>query len=252
MAVSALILAAGQGTRMKSPLPKPLHLVAGRSMLMHVVYSLTDLSIAHTIIVVGHNAHQVVDHVTAEAPRWAHIGFATQEQQHGTGDATKVGLSALPKDEISTTILVLPGDTPLLTQTTMARLIAEHESSLFGATILTSVVEDPTGYGRIVRDDLGEVQRIVEQRDANPTEILINEINTGIYAFQLELLVDALNKIDSNNSQAEYYLTDVIAILRSGGYTIGASAADPVETAGVNDPEQLASANLVMQARLRQ
>ncbi len=250
MTVCALVLAAGEGSRMKSALPKPLHLVAGRSMLMHVINSLGDLTLTSIVVVVGHRAEQVIEHVNTQAPTWAHICFATQVHQHGTGDATSVGLVALPHNDAATTILVLPGDTPLLTRATISQLITEHELSGHAATILTSVVQDPTGYGRIIRDNDGHVLGIVEQRDATTREVMIKEINTGIYAFRRELLAPCLSKINTNNSQSEYYLTDVIALLETAGHKIGATNAGSSETAGVNDPVQLAEAQRQMQAQL--
>ena len=249
MSVSAIILAAGEGSRMKSDLPKPLHRVGDHSMLMHVVNALETVRPDTVVVVVGHRAEEVTQHVRDNTPPWATVVFATQHQQHGTGDAVSVGLSALDTRELATTIIVLPGDTPLLTRETISRLVSEHEQSAHAATVLISDIADPTGYGRIVRMANGRVDRIVEHRDASPAELQLSEINTGIYAFRADLLRPALSKISTNNSQAEYYLTDVVGILTSAGHSVGAVLAPEEETAGVNDRDQLAAAELALHNR---
>ena len=251
MSVSAIILAAGEGSRMQSDLPKPLHRVGDHSMLMHVVHALDEVHPDTVVVVVGHRADEVMQHVRDHSPSWANILFATQRHQHGTGDAVTAGLTALDNDALSATIIVLPGDTPLLTRETMIRLVTEHEQSDRAATILVSDIADPTGYGRIVRNSNGDVARIVEHRDASEAELRLSEINTGIYAFRSELLGPALSNISTNNSQAEYYLTDVVAILTGAGYSVGAVLAPEEETAGVNDRDQLAAAELVLHHRSR-
>jgi bifunctional UDP-N-acetylglucosamine pyrophosphorylase/glucosamine-1-phosphate N-acetyltransferase len=250
--ISAIVLAAGEGSRMKSDRPKPLHLICGRSMVMHVIHSLSDHNITSTVVVVGHGADKVTDKVKADAPAWANISFVTQTQQRGTGDAASVGLTGLTTDDIddTSTVLVLPGDTPLLTTSTISRLIADHESSGNSATVLTAVMEDPTGYGRIVRHKDGRVLSIVEERDATSEQRALTEINTGIYAFRRDLLAPALRQIGTNNSQAEYYLTDVISVLADMGHRVGATNAPAEETAGVNDRLQLAMAEQVLRERI--
>jgi len=249
MSVSAIILAAGEGSRMKSDLPKPLHEVCGQSMVMHVVHALRTVNVASVVVVVGYRAELVTAHVQSHAPVWAHIAFATQHQQNGTGDAVSAGLTAIDATALPTTLLVLPGDTPLLTTHTMASLVAEHEASGNAATVLVSTLGDATGYGRIVRNADHSVARIVEHRDASEVERAITEINTGIYAFRGDLLAPALSRLSTNNSQAEYYLTDVVAILASDGHCVGAVSAPEEETAGVNDRDQLAAAEQVLLAR---
>lgn len=249
MSVSAIILAAGEGSRMKSDLPKPLHRVGDHSMLMHVVHALETVQLDTVVVVVGHRAEEVTTHVREHTPPWAHILFATQHQQHGTGDAVAAGLTALDNNALATTIIVLPGDTPLLTRETITRLVTEHEQSDHAATVLVSDIADPTGYGRIVRTANGNVARIVEHRDASEAELQLSEINTGIYAFRAELLGPALSNISTNNSQAEFYLTDVVAILTNAGQSVGAVLAPEEETAGVNDRDQLAAAELVLHRR---
>jgi bifunctional UDP-N-acetylglucosamine pyrophosphorylase/glucosamine-1-phosphate N-acetyltransferase len=251
MSVSAIILAAGEGSRMKSDLPKPLHLVGNHSMLLHVVHSLENVQLDTVVVVVGHRADEVMQHVRDHTPPWANVSFATQQHQHGTGDAVTAGLTALDNNALAATIIVLPGDTPLLTRETISRLVTEHEQSDHAATVLVSDIADPTGYGRIVRTADGNVARIVEHRDASKTELELTEINTGIYAFRADLLGPALSKISTNNSQAEYYLTDVVAILTSADYSVGAVLAPGEETAGVNDRDQLVAAELVLVARTR-
>lgn len=250
-AVSAIILAAGQGSRMESDLPKPLHEVCTTSMVMHVVHSLESIPLVATVVVVGHRADEVTEHVQLNAPQWARISFATQHKQNGTGDAAAVGLGGLSSDERNNTsvVLVMPGDTPLLTPHTIRRLLDAHNASLHAATVLTAVLEDPTGYGRIVRDSSANVVRIVEHRDASPEELEIHEINTGIYMFQFDSFGTALQRISATNSQSEYYLTDVIEVLATDGHLVGAVIAPASETAGVNDPQQLAQAEQEMLRR---
>ncbi|MSO15468.1 MAG: hypothetical protein EXQ61_04025 [Ilumatobacteraceae bacterium] len=249
--VCAIILAAGEGSRMKSDLPKPLHEVCGRSMVMHVVHSLESIRLVATVVVVGHRAPEVTAHVQQNAPDWARIQFATQQEQKGTGDAAASGLSELSAEISSNTsaVLLMPGDTPLLTSLSINRLITEHITSKNAATVLTSTLDDPAGYGRIVRDSGGNVVGIVEHRDASPDELNIHEINTGIYLFQFDLFGPALKGISTNNSQAEYYLTDVVEVLASAGHSVGSVIAPASETAGVNDPLQLAEAEQEMLRR---
>ena len=258
MKVSAIVLAAGEGSRMRSDRPKPLHLICGRSMVMHVIHALEGIDLAATVIVVGHGADRVTSKVKDDAPGWANVRFTTQEQQRGTGDATSVGLGGLiGRDGVSgddvddtSTVLVLPGDTPLLRGETIAALVHEHETSSNAATVLTSIIDDPSGYGRVVRDKYRRVKKIVEHRDASTTELAINEINTGIYAFRRDLLGPALRQIGTNNSQGEYYLTDVVAVLANTGHQVGAVVAPGNETAGVNDRLQLALAERELRARI--
>ena len=237
---------------MRSERPKPLHLICGRSMVMHVIHSLAQIDLSATVVVVGHGADRVTRKVRDDAPDWAHVRFTTQHEQRGTGDATMVGLTGLAGDDLddTSTVLVLPGDTPLLRGETVSALVTEHEKAGNAATVLTSMVEDATGYGRIVRDRYKRVQRIVEHRDARPEELAIGEINTGIYAFRRDLLAPALRQIGTNNSQGEYYLTDVIAVLASTGHHVGALIAPATETAGVNDRLQLAEAERELRARI--
>lgn len=262
MSLYAIVLAAGEGTRMRSQRPKPLHLICGRPMVMHVIHSLSGVQPAQTVIVVGHGADQVSARVSADSPSWANVSFASQLVQRGTGDAVRVGLTALdqivqsvPTDERPaehddmSTILVLPGDTPLLRRETIDNLVAQHEASGHAATVLVAQLDDPTGYGRVVRAKDGRVLRIVEQRDASDEERKINEINTSIYAFRRDLLGPALRRVTPNNAQSEYYLTDVVAVLADMGHQVGAVIADAPETQGVNDRWQLALAERELRSR---
>ena len=262
MSLYAIVLAAGEGTRMRSQRPKPLHLICGRPMVMHVIHSLAGVQPAQTVIVVGHGADQVTARVTTDSPNWANASFASQLVQRGTGDAVTVGLTALdqivhtsPTDERlaehddMSTILVLPGDTPLLRRETIDNLVTQHEASGHAATVLVAQLDDPTGYGRVVRAKDGRVLRIVEQRDASEDERKINEINTSIYAFRRDLLGPALRRVTPNNAQSEYYLTDVVAVLADMGHQVGAVVADAPETQGVNDRWQLALAERELRSR---
>jgi bifunctional UDP-N-acetylglucosamine pyrophosphorylase/glucosamine-1-phosphate N-acetyltransferase len=255
MSVSAIVLAAGEGTRMRSTRPKPLHMICGRAMVMHVIHSLESLKVDRTVVVVGHGAERVTKKVQEQAPQWANVTFVEQEVQRGTGDAALVGLSVFPGDDLDdeSTILVLPGDTPLLRPETIDELVSIHVANGYAATLLTSVVDDATGYGRVIRSDArggqDRVLRIVEQRDASAEELAVKEMNTSIYAFRRDLLGPALRHLSPDNSQGEYYLTDVIGVLSSMGHRIGAVQASPAETAGVNDRWQLALAERELRAR---
>jgi bifunctional UDP-N-acetylglucosamine pyrophosphorylase/glucosamine-1-phosphate N-acetyltransferase len=254
MPLYAIVLAAGEGTRMRSQRPKPLHPICGRPMVMHVIHSLDTVQPTQTIVVVGFGADQVKARISHDLPDRQDIRFADQRQQRGTGDAVSVGLGRLDEiidDEIddTSTIVVVPGDTPLLRKETIDDLVTHHETNALAATVLVSHMEDPTGYGRVVRAKDGRVVRIVEHRDASPDELAIHEINTSIYAFRRDLLGPALRHVSPQNSQAEYYLTDVISVLAGMGHRVGAVPADSHETQGVNDRWQLALAERELRAR---
>lgn len=242
---------------MRSERPKPLHPLCGRPMVGHVIEALIDLEVDHTMIVVGFGAQAVEKQLTEHAPDWARLGFAEQVEQRGTGHATMVGLDALDAldDTLAVhddgdTVVVLPGDTPLLTAHTISELVARHQASGWAATVLTAQVDHPGGYGRIVRARDGRVVRIVEQRDATPDEQAIDEINTGIMAFRRNLLGPALRRTSPNNAQSEYYLTDVVEVLAGMGHQVGTVAAPFEETAGVNDRAQLAAAEHLLRRRI--
>ena len=254
MPVYAIVLAAGEGTRMRSERPKPLHLICGRPMAMHVIHSLKSVQPSRTVVVVGFEADRVRQRITELSPPWAHVSYAEQPIQRGTGDAVSVGLSILDHDlpdehDDTSTILVLPGDTPLLRRETIDELVTHHESQGLAATVLVSEMNDPTGYGRIVRAKDGRVTQIVEHRDAPPEVLAVTEVNTSIYAFRRDLLGPALRRISPQNAQAEYYLTDVISVLSGMGHRVGAVSAPALETQGVNDRWQLALAERELRSR---
>ena len=244
MSVSAILLAAGAGTRMRSERPKPLHRICGRPMVLHVIHALQRLQPARTVVVVGHGAEQVTKYVQETAPGWANVAFAEQLDQRGTGDATATGMGALGGDDYDddAIVVVVPGDTPLLSAETLDELVSTHVANGNAATLLTSVLDDPTGYGRVLRASDRRVMRIVEQRDASPDELDIKESNMGVYAFRRDLLGPALRNLTTNNSQSEFYLTDVIEGLAAMGHRVGAVQASARETLGVNDRWQLALA----------
>jgi bifunctional UDP-N-acetylglucosamine pyrophosphorylase/glucosamine-1-phosphate N-acetyltransferase len=250
IAVFAIVLAAGEGTRMKSRRPKPLHRICGRSMVLHVVHALEKVHPAQTVVVVGHGADRVSHQVQDQAPEWAHVRFVEQVTRRGTGDATATAMAVLEGDDYEESIvLVLPGDTPLLRSETLAELVTTHVANSNAATMLTSVMDDPSGYGRVVKSKDGRVLRIVEQKDASPDELDIDVINAGIYAFQRDLLGPALRNLDTDNASGEFYLTDVIGSLASMGHRIGCISAAPAETQGVNDRWQLALAERELRSR---
>ena len=255
MTVSAIVLAAGEGSRMRSSRPKPLHLICGRPMVMHVIHALAEVSPERTVVVVGHGAERVTKKVQEQSPDWAHVTFVEQTVQRGTGDAAMVGLSAFPGDDLDdpSTVIVLPGDTPLLQPSTIDALVTAHLSNEFAATLITSVLDDPTGYGRVIRAASktgdGRVLRIVEQRDADSDERAVREVCTSMYAFRRDLLAPALRRLSPDNAQGEYYLTDVIGSLASMGHRIGCVQAPEAETQGVNDRWQLALAERELRSR---
>lgn len=248
MILRAIVLAAGAGTRMKSDLPKPLHEVCGKPMVLHVIDALAVTQPDEITVVVGHGGDRVAETVQQVAPTWANLRFATQQEQHGTGHATQVGITALSAPSADDAVIVLPGDTPLLTTETINRLVSNHIANSHSSTLLTSELDDPTGYGRIVRKTDGSVERIVEQRDASPAELLITEWNAGVYVFNHAQLVPALNGLSTDNSQHEYYLTDAIAALAQDGQ-VGSVSTEPDETRGVNDYDQLVEVERIMLAR---
>ncbi|MGB0112673.1 MAG: NTP transferase domain-containing protein [Ilumatobacteraceae bacterium] len=251
MSVSAIVLAAGEGTRMRSSRPKPLHLICGRAMVLHVIHALEQVTPERTAVVVGHGAERVTKKVQRLAPDWANVAFVEQLEQNGTGDAASIGMTAFAGDDYDedSTIIVLPGDTPLLRPETLRELVDTHIECGNAATLLTSVMDDPTGYGRVIRKPDGQASRIVEHRDAAPDELDVHEICTSIYAFRRDLLGPALRKLTTDNAQGEYYLTDVISVLGDMGHRIGCVQAPEGETQGVNDRWQLAMAERELRSR---
>ncbi len=251
MSVSAIVLAAGEGSRMRSSRPKPLHPICGRAIVLHVIYALEQLRPERTAVVVGHGSEQVRNKVNERAPEWAKVVFTEQLEQNGTGDAAAIGMTAFDGDDYDdeSTIVILPGDTPLLRAETLDELVATHVANANACTLLTSVLDDPTGYGRVVRKKDGQVARVVEHRDAAPDELDIKEWNTSIMCFRRDLLGPALRSLTTDNAQGEYYLTDVVATLADMGHRVGAVQADAAETQGVNDRWQLALAERELRRR---
>jgi bifunctional UDP-N-acetylglucosamine pyrophosphorylase / glucosamine-1-phosphate N-acetyltransferase len=241
-----VVLAAGEGTRMKSrTTPKVLHGFAGRSLLGHVLAAAAPLDAAHTAVVVGHGREAVTAELAEIAPTAVP---AVQEQQHGTGHATRIGLEAVPSTR--GTVLVLPGDTPLLRTKTLQALLDAHDRAAASATVLSSVVTDATGYGRVIRGSDGHVRRVVEHKDATADELAVTEIATAVYAFDEALLRDAVSRLSTDNAQGEEYLPEVIDIFVREGRLVAAVTAAAEETAGVNDRVQLAAAHRTYNTRL--
>ncbi len=241
----AVILAAGQGTRMKSKLYKVLHQVCGKPMVEHVVDHISTLNVEKTVTVVGHGAELVKSHLEGKSE------FALQAEQLGTAHAVRQSEDVL--GTLEGTTLVVCGDTPLIKGETMEALVAHHEGLGAKATILTGHTEAPDGYGRIIRNDQGLVERIVEHKDATDEERRVKEINTGTYCFDNKALFDALTKVSNDNVQGEYYLPDVIEILKAEGEIVSAyQTGDFAETLGVNDRVALAQAEITMQGRINE
>ena len=253
-ALSAVILAAGEGSRMRSARPKPVHLLCGRPMVLHVVDALAELHVDRVVVVVGHGAEHVTKALLESAPAKLTVDFVEQRVQRGTGDAVAVALTAFPDDDVDDgDIVVLPGDTPLLRPPTLAALVHAHRAADAAATLLTARQEDPSGYGRVVRDRNGRVACIVEEADATEEERQIDEVNTSIYCFRRGLLAPSLRRLSPENAQGEYYLTDVVGVLHDAGYTVVSQVvADPVEASGVNDRAQLAVAEAELRERTNQ
>jgi bifunctional UDP-N-acetylglucosamine pyrophosphorylase/glucosamine-1-phosphate N-acetyltransferase len=234
-------MAAGAGTRMRSDTPKVLHTLAGRSMLSHVLHSVTKVAPQHLVVVLGHDRERITPAVVELAEALGRtIDIAVQEEQRGTGHAVACGLTALPAD-FAGTVVVTSGDVPLMDAETLADLIAAHSSETAAATVVTTTVPDPTGYGRILRTQDREVIGIVEEFDATPSQKAIGEVNAGVYAFDMEDLRSALDRLRPHNAQQELYLTDVISIIRQDGRIVQAKHVDDAAlVAGINDRVQLA------------
>lgn len=240
---NTIILAAGMGTRMKSKLYKVLHEVCGKPMVDHVVTQVSKLNMDNIITVVGYGAEDVEKTLRNRSE------FVVQDKQLGTGDAVKRAESLLK--DIDGETLIISGDTPLFTADTLNKLFEYHGNQEETATILTSKAPNPFGYGRIVRSKDGQVEKIVEQKDATPSEQAIHEINTGVYVFDNKALFDSLGKIKNDNAQGEFYLTDAIEVLKNDGKKVGAFQMDDFdESMGVNDRKALAKATKVMQRRI--
>ena len=242
---AVVVLAAGEGTRMRSAIPKVLHPLAGRPMLGHVVAAARALDPQRLLVVVGHGRDTVVP---ALAVLDQDATPVVQAEQRGTGHAVRVALD--PLADLAGTVVVLLGDTPLLTAATLRELVAAHRAAGAATTMLTSVVDDPTGYGRVVRDAGGQVRAVVEHRDADEATRRVREIATGVYAFDAALLRAALGRLSTDNARGEQYLTDVVGLQHAAGLGLHAVAAPAVETAGVNDRAQLALAARALRDRI--
>jgi bifunctional UDP-N-acetylglucosamine pyrophosphorylase/glucosamine-1-phosphate N-acetyltransferase len=243
---AVIVLAAGEGTRMKSQTPKVLHELCGRALVDHMLTAARDLGPEQLIVVIGHALEQVGGHLAATSPDARAV---VQHDQRGTGHAVRTVLEEV--GPISGTVLVTYGDVPLLRTQTLAGLLERHTADGNAVTVLTAEVPDPTGYGRIIRDEAGAVLEIVEEKDASADQRAIKEMNSGIYAFDGLLLADAVKRVSTDNAQGEEYLTDVLSILRGDGHRVGACVAgDFVEVEGVNDRVQLAAARKVLNGRL--
>lgn len=243
---TVVILAAGEGKRMRSSLPKVLHPLLGRTLLGHVLATSRSLAADRTLVVVGSGADQVIAYLADAAPDAVPV---LQAEQRGTGHAVRTALGTA--SDVAGTVVVLNGDVPLLRPETVAGLVESHEAGQPAATVLAARVEDPTGLGRIVRDATGALRRIIEERDATPPQRALREINAGVYAFDAALLQDALGKIGTDNNQGEEYLTEVPGLLAATSHRVAVhTAPDPTETFGCNDRAELARLRAMLRDRV--
>ncbi|MCB2290978.1 bifunctional UDP-N-acetylglucosamine diphosphorylase/glucosamine-1-phosphate N-acetyltransferase GlmU [Clostridium sp. CS001] len=239
----AIILAAGEGKRMNSSTPKVLHKVCGKEMINHVIDTMRSADIEMVDVVIGRGADEV-----KKGTEDRRINYSVQEEQLGTGHAVMCAKEFLGDHE--GTVAIFVGDGPLITEDTVREMINYHEKGNFKATILTSSMENPAKYGRIIRDENGEVYKIVEFKDCTNQEALVKEINSGMYCFDIKELINGLDKLNNNNAQKEYYLTDVIGILKSQGFKVGAYDVPIEEITAVNSKIELADAELIMRRRI--
>jgi bifunctional UDP-N-acetylglucosamine pyrophosphorylase/glucosamine-1-phosphate N-acetyltransferase len=248
---AAIVLAAGEGTRMRSAAPKVLHTIAGRSLLGHAVHAAAALEPEHLVVVVGHGGDEVRDAVAGFGEELARpVLAAEQEQRLGTGHAVRRGLDALPAG-LTGPVLVTYGDVPMLEPATLAALLGEHSAAGAALTLLTSELADPTGYGRVLRESDGTVTRIVEQADATPEQRAVREVNSGVYAFDAAFLTAAIDRLRTENSQHELYLTDLVKIAHDDGAEVrGVRCPDDWQVRGVNDRVQLAATRAELNRRL--
>ena len=247
MITQAIVLAAGEGTRMKSQLPKVLHSIAGRSLLGHVLHALDAIDPENIKVVVGAGREMVEAHLEQIAPDAIAV---FQAERNGTGHAVQIALEGVKG---SGQVLILAGDTPMLSGETLKEFVAAHLAGGFSASVMTAEHPDPTGYGRIIRSNENLILKIVEEKDASDDEKLIFEVNAGVYLFDLESLTRTITKLKSNNAQGELYLTDVVELIRAGGGQVAPIVCeDFTETLGVNDRIQLAEAAAILRDRINQ
>lgn len=239
--LKAVILAAGKGTRMKSDLPKVVHTVNNKPMVEYAIEAAKGAGADEVCLVVGYKSEVVKASVTSD------VQYAMQTEQLGTGHAVKCA-----KDFVGTEgeTLILFGDTPLITGNTLSKLVEFHRENGNGVTVLSAIVENPSGYGRIIRNEDGTFKKSVEHKDANEVELLSKEVNSGMYVFNAKELNEALDKLTTNNAQGEYYLPDTLTIIKEKGFKVDAYILEnAVEMSGVNDQEQLKEAETVMNNR---
>lgn len=242
MMTNAIVLAAGKGTRMKSELPKVLHPVCEKPMILHIIEKLDAAGVEKKIVVVGHKGEMVKEVVGSK------VEYAEQTVQNGTGHAVMQAVPLLSKEGNT---IIITGDTPLIQEKTILSLLEQHKQLDNDGTVLITKFEDPTGYGRIIRNSLGEVEGIVEEKDASDKQKEVQEVNTGIFCFKNKALIEGLPLLDSNNAQNEYYLTDMVSILNRQGKKFGSYLLeDSEQVMGVNDREQLAQAEYIMRKYL--
>lgn len=243
MSLNAIILAAGEGTRMKSKTPKVLHKIVGKSMVEHVIDAADEVGCTRKVVVVGSGREQVETYLSK-----LDVTFVHQAERLGSGHAVMVAEQEIHNEE---DVLILCGDTPLIQGKTLQRLIDTHRTQDNACTVLTAELEDPFGYGRIVRDAKGNVLKIVEQKDADEATKAIKEINSGIYCFKGNLLKQYLSKIENNNSQKEYYLTDMLELLNLAGYNVGTAVVEDFDDLrGVNSRVQLSESEAIFKKRI--
>lgn len=243
MDLNAIILAAGKGTRMKSKYPKVLHKILNKPMIMHVIDNLNNAGIRNIISVVGYESDQVEKVVQNKTK------YAYQNEQLGTGHAIMMTESFL-KNKNGTTVIIC-GDTPLISDITLKKLIKHHQANKNNATILTGVFEDPVSYGRIIRDSNNDITGIVEQKDATKTQLAITEFNTGTYVFDNKVLFELLPLLDNDNAQKEYYLTDIIKLMAKDNYKVDSFVLDDLhESIGINDRKTLSEVEMILQEKI--
>jgi bifunctional UDP-N-acetylglucosamine pyrophosphorylase/glucosamine-1-phosphate N-acetyltransferase len=248
--LACVVLAAGEGKRMRSARPKPLHLLCGRAMLLHVLDRVAPLEAERAVVVVGHGAERITKKLVDEGPPGLPIDFVEQAVQRGTGDAASAALTAFEDDDDDADLIVLAGDMPLLRTETLKRLVELHRVTDAAVTVLGYAMPDPTGYGRLVRGKDDRVVRIVEHADASTEELEIDEANASVYCFKRGLLAPALRRLTPDNAQGEYYLTDVVQVLAQAGHRVEALIGnDHTEMLGINDRAQLAAAEAELRRR---